>query len=93
MQQILETDREGTLMWKPHANLMFATIIYNVTGAHLALSTIILLMVDHTHARIILHIWAQVFLLRKRGVLFTSAMFCFSWERTGKQELEWFPRR
>lgn len=55
MQQILETDKEGTLMWKPHADLMFVTIIYNVTGAHLALSAIILLMVDHTHAQIILH--------------------------------------
>lgn len=46
-------------MWKPHADRMFATIIYNVTGAHLALSAIILLMVDHTHARIILQTWTQ----------------------------------
>lgn len=60
MRQILETDNEGTMMWKPHADLMFATIIYNVTGTHLALSAIILLMVDHTHARIILHTWTEV---------------------------------
>ncbi len=61
MWQILEIDKEGTMMWKPHADLMFATIINNITGAHLALSAIILLMVDHTHARIILHTWTQVF--------------------------------
>lgn len=60
MLQILESDKERTLMWKPHAGLMFATIIYNVTGAHLALSTIILLMVDHTHTRVILHTWTLV---------------------------------
>ncbi len=60
MLQILESDKERTLMWKPHADLMFATIIYNVAGAHLALSAIILLMVDHTRARVILHTWTLV---------------------------------
>lgn len=59
-QQILETVKGVLLMWKLLADLMFATIIYNVTGAHLALSAIILLMVDHTHAGIILHTWTQV---------------------------------
>lgn len=47
----------------PHADLMFATIIYNVTGAHLALTAIILLRVDHTHAWILLHSWTLAFFL------------------------------
>lgn len=59
-QQILETVKGAISMWKLLADLMFATIIYNATGAHLALSAIILLMVDHTHAGIILHTWTQV---------------------------------
>lgn len=72
-KQILDTDKGEILMWKPRADLMFATIIYNVTGAHLALSAIIPLTVDHTHARMILHTWTQVvcyFLQHMRGILF-----------------------
>lgn len=34
---------------------MFASIIYNLTGAHLALAAIFLLMVDHTRALMISH--------------------------------------
>lgn len=41
MQQILEMDKEVTLM--------IATVIYNLTGAHLALCAKTLLMVDPTH--------------------------------------------
>lgn len=37
MQLILEMDKEGTLMWKHHADPMFTMIIYNATRAHLAL--------------------------------------------------------
>lgn len=50
MQEIIARNKGAMVKWKPLADLMFAAIIYNVTGAHLALGAIIPPTADHTHA-------------------------------------------